>query len=229
MNWWLLFQLGQWLTQLDSPPEQYRLNDQAFFARPAVHQLMPLDRPDTLLLDAALFQATNEARRQANLAPLHYDRFLLQAARRHVNSMIEHDFISHDDIFQLSQMTLSRRVGQYTRRFGLLAENIGQYQTIETAKQYGVRFNASSQQYEYVDLVGHQLCMPYSYAQYARYAVQQWLHSAHHRANLLSPIFTHVGCAGRLSANPYRQREAPYGRVIQNFGVLATAAQISQH
>ncbi len=229
MNWWLLFQLAQCLAQLDSPPEQYRLSDQAFFAQPAVHQLMPLDRPDTLVLEAALFQATNEARGQAHLNPLRYDRFLLQAARRHVDSMIEHDFISHEDMFQLSQMTLSRRVSQYTRRFGLLAENIGQYQTIETAKQYGVRFNASSQHYEYIDLVSHQLYRPYSYAQYARYAVQQWLQSAHHRANLLSPLFTHVGCAGRLCANPYGQREAPYGRVIQNFGVFSTAAHISQH
>jgi uncharacterized protein YkwD len=229
MNWWLLFQLGQWLAQLDSPPEQYLLSDQAFFAQPAVHQLMPLEGPDTLLLDIALFQATNEARRQADLAPLQYDRSLLQAAQRHAESMIEHGFVSHDDVFQLSQMTLSRRVTQYTRRFGLLAENIGQYQTIETAKQYGVRFNASSQRYEYIDLASHQLYLPYSYGQYARYAVEQWLHSAHHRANLLSPMFTHVGCAGRLSAYPYRQREAPYGRVIQNFGMLSSPTQISQH
>ncbi|RZK40890.1 MAG: CAP domain-containing protein [Hymenobacter sp.] len=144
MNWWILFQLGQRLVQLNSPPEQYLLDDQAFFSQPAVRQLMPLERPDTLLLDVALFQATNEARLLADLAPLQYDRFLLQAARNHAQSMIKHDFVSHDDVFQLSQMTLSRRVTQYTRRFGLLAENIGQYQTVETAKQYGVRFSSSS-------------------------------------------------------------------------------------
>lgn len=229
MNWWLLFQLGQWLAQLDSPPEQYLLSDQAFFVQPAVHQLMPLERPDTLLLDVALFQATNEARRQADLAPLQYDRFLSQAAQNHAQAMIKHDFVSHEDVFHLSQMTLARRVTRYTRRFGVLAENIGQYQTVETAKQYGVHFNASSHQYEYIDLASYQIYRPYSYAQYARYAVQQWLHSAHHRANLLSSLFTHVGCAGRLSAHPYYQREAPYGRVIQNFGVLSTAAQFSQH
>ncbi|RZK40892.1 MAG: hypothetical protein EOO61_06225 [Hymenobacter sp.] len=80
-----------------------------------------------------------------------------------------------------------------------------------------------------MDLASHQIYRPYSYGQYARYAVQQWLHSAHHRANLLSPLFTHVGCAGRLSAQPYYQRTAPYGRVIQNFGMLSPAAQISQH
>lgn len=218
MNWWIVFQVGQWLATLTTI-QPYLLSDEAFFAQPVCHQTMVLNRPDTLLLDVALFQATNEVRRAAGLTILQYDQALYQAARNHAVSMIQYDYISHEDLYQLSELTLLKRVQKQTNRFGQIAENIGQYQTIDTANWYSVRFNARSHQYEYVDSDSKHLYQPYSYATYARYAVQQWLNSPHHRANLLNPLFTHVACAGRLSANPYQQRRAPFGRLVQNFGL----------
>jgi len=228
MNWWIMFQVGQWLARLATPPELYLLSDEAFFAQPITHQMMAVGKPDTLLLDVALFQATNEARRVAGLPILQYDQALYQAARNHAESMMHYDYISHEDLYQLTELTLLNRIQKQTNRFGQIAENIGQYQTIDTAEWYGVRFNARSQQYEYVDLESQQLYQPYSYGMYAHYAVQQWLNSPHHRANLLNPLFTHVACAGRLSANPYQQRRTPFGRLVQNFGLQRPLTQASR-
>lgn len=218
MNWWILLQIGQWIAQLNSPPEGYLMSDEAFFAQHASQQLLVLDRPDTLLLDLALFQATNEARRKAGLPIFHYDRGLYQAARNHAESMLRNDFYGHDDFYHLAELTARKRISNQTKRFEFIAENIGQYQTIETSEWYCVRFNKQTHHYEYLATDTKQLYKPFSYASYARYAVQQWMSSPHHRANLLDPTYNYVGCAGRLSANPYQQRRAPFGRLVQNFG-----------
>lgn len=228
MNWWLILQIGQWLTQINATPKPYLLSDDVFFAQSVSHQIMVLDKPDTLLLDVALFQATNEARRAAGLAILQYDRGLYQAAQNHAESMIRFDYVGHEDLYQLTELTLLKRIEKQTKRFGRMAENIGQYQTIDTPDWYGVRFNKRAHQFEYVNSENKQLYKPYSYAQYARYAVQQWLASPHHRANLLNPLFTHVGCAGRLCSLPFRQRKAPYGRLVQNFGSPRLSAQANR-
>lgn len=228
MNWWLVFQLSQWLTGMTSPVQGYLLSDEAFFAQPRSQQLMSLDKPDTLLLDVALFQATNEARRAAGLPILQYDWALYKAARSHAESMIQYDYTSHEDLYQLTDRTVLNRVQKQTNRFSWIAENVGQYQTIETPEWFGVRFNARRRQYEYLDSETKQLYKPFTYASYARYAVVQWLESPHHRANLLNPMYTHVGCAGRLSTHPFKERRAPFGRLVQNFGAQRLATQTSR-
>ncbi|WP_461082572.1 CAP domain-containing protein [Spirosoma flavus] len=216
---------GQWFTDSRNTPELYQLQDAAFFALPNCHQLIDLDQPDTLLLDAALFQATNEARRAFKLPIFNYDPSLDKAARHHAQSMIRYDFYGHQNLYQLAAINPLKRIENHTKHFYQIAENIGQYQTINTAEWYGVRFNSRSKRYEYLDAESQALYKPFSYAQYARYAVQQWLNSAHHRANLLNPYFTHVGCAGRLSVKPFQQPRAPFGRVVQNFGCARVLTQ----
>lgn len=226
MNWWFIIQLSRWLTGFAGLPEDYLLSDDVFFAQSRSQQPLMVENPDTLLLDVALFQATNEARRAAQLPPFQYDRSLYQAARCHATSMIQHGYVSHEDLYDLSERTPMNRVQKQTHRFSWVAENIGQYQTIDTPDWYSVRFNPRSQRYEYLDMQSHRPYTRHSYASYARYAVMQWLHSAHHRANLLNPLFTHVGCAARLSALPFRERQAPYGRLVQNFGATHSSAQV---
>jgi uncharacterized protein YkwD len=228
MNWWLIFQVCQWAAAVTSPPDGYLLSDDVFFTQARPSQTLSLDKPDTLLLDMALFQATNEARRQAGLSPLQYDGSLYQAARKHAESMIEYNYCSHENLYSLSEMTLLKRVQKQTNRFGRMAENIGQYQTIDTPEWYGVRLNSRTHRYEYLESESKKLCGPYTYASYARYAVIQWLNSPHHRANLLNPLYTHVGCAARLSPNPFKDRRAPFGRLVQNFGAQRGSTQASQ-
>ncbi len=228
MNWWILFQISQWLTSLPGPPQDYLLSADAFFADARSQQTLVLEKPDTLLLDVALFQATNEARRTAGVPVLRYDPALSQAAQRHAESMIRYNYTSHEDLYDLSEITLLKRVQKQTNRFSRIAENVGQYQTIDTPEWFGVRFNGHTQRYEYLDAQSKQLYRPYTYASYARYTIVQLLNSEHHRANLLNPLFTHVGCAARLSSRPFQERRPPFGRIVQNFGVPSGANQASR-
>ena len=225
MYWWMVIQIGQWFTSIKTTPELYLLKDEVFFTQVGNQKIINLDQPDTLLLDVALFQATNEARRAAGLPILQYDQSLSNAARHHAQAMIRYDFYRHENYYQLADLNPLKRIESNTKRFGRIAENIGQYQTINTSEWYGVRFNSRTNRYEYLDVEIKELYQPYSYGQYARYAVQQWLNSPHHRANLLNPLFTHVGCAGRLSLEPFHQRRAPFGRLVQNFGSLRQLTQ----
>ncbi|QMW00661.1 CAP domain-containing protein [Spirosoma foliorum] len=227
MNWWMVFQVCQWVANITATPDEYRLSDQAFFAQSISQQPIALDKPDTLLLDIALFQATNEARRQAGLSPLLYDRALYQAARNHAQSMIDHNYYGHEDFYNLSELTVQKRIGKQTNQFERFAENIGQYQTIDTPDWFCARLNKRTHQYEYMDSQTSQIFQPYTYASYARYAVKQWINSPHHRANLLNPLFTHVGCAGRLSTSPFKERKPPFGRVVQNFGAKSLFAHVA--
>ena len=142
--------------------------------------------------------------------------------------MMRNDFYGHEDFYQLTEITTQKRISNRTKRFEYMAENIGQYQTIDTPQWFGVRFNKQTRHYEYLAVDTKQLYSPFTYASYARYAVQQWLNSPHHRANLLEPSYGYVGCAGRLSANPYQQRRAPFGRLVQNFGSERNMAQVSR-
>ncbi|AKD53888.1 CAP domain-containing protein [Spirosoma radiotolerans] len=228
MNWWIVLQVGRWVTSITGLSEAYLLSDEAFFAQPISQQVMVLEKPDSALLDVALFQATNEARRVAGLSILQFDWALYQAARSHAESMIQHDYTSHENLYQLSDLTLLNRVKKQTNRFGRLAENIGRYQTIDTPEWFSARFNARRQQYEYLSSESKQLYGPYTYASYARYAVVQWLNSPHHRDNLLNPLYTHVGCATRLSTHPFKQRRPPFGQVVQNFGTPFTTTQVGR-
>jgi uncharacterized protein YkwD len=227
MNWWIIFQLYHWITAANTIPAYYQLTDEAFFAQPASCQLISLANPDTLLLDAALFHATNEARHHAGLPPLQYDLALYLAASSHAESMIKRKYYSHENLYSLADLTAAKRIRQRTDRFNWTAENIGQYQTIDTPEWFGVRRNARTGRYEYLDSETKQLYQPYSYADFARYAVRQWLASPHHRANLLNTAYSHVGCAGRLSPNPYVELHAPFGRLVQNFGANHGSAQAS--
>lgn len=197
----------------------YALNDQDFFALPACRQPISLTHPDTLLLDAAIFQATNEARRKNGIPILQYDISLYLACSNHARSMIVTRFYDHINPYSAFERTAEKRIELFSKRFKRTGENIGQYQTLETKEWFGVHWNGQKGGYDYFDTEeNNKLYQPYTYEAYAHYAVQKWLNSPSHRINLLNDKYTHVGCAARLCPNPYMERRAPFARLVQNFG-----------
>jgi len=196
----------------------YDMSEDTFFALPNTSRLLSLSEPDTLLLDAALFHATNEARNENGLPLLKYDASLYQAASSHALSMIVNKFYGHVNPYSVLGKTADNRVRIRTKQFARVAENIGQYQTIKSNEWIRVRWNKKAARYEYFYNEDGEVCPAYTYTEFARYAVKQWMESAHHRANLLSGNYTHVGCAARLISNPYQERRAPYATLVQNFG-----------
>lgn len=202
----------------------YELDSRAFFALPATQERINVYHPDYALLDAALFHATNEARRSQGRQPFHFHPALHRAARQHAENMIRLDFYGHINSLNPMEGTADKRVWQQSRAFRITAENIAQNQVIETPDFFYVRRQAGGNQYEYLEMKTMQRCQPYTYADYARYAVQAWMDSYPHRINLLNPAYTHVACAAALSRNPYSEKRAPFGRLVQNFGGLEEPA-----
>lgn len=196
----------------------YGMTDEDFFALPKLQQIIPLTSPDTLLLDAAIFQASNEARRKNGIPIFTYDFSLYLSSSNHARSMIVNNFYNHRNPYSSFERTADRRIELITKRFRRTGENIGQYQTIVTKQWFNVRWDSRQRHYEFLDMDENTICQPYTYADYAHYCVRQWMESAPHRANLLNTHYTYLGCAARLSASPYQERRAPYGRLVQNFG-----------
>ncbi|RYF75637.1 MAG: CAP domain-containing protein, partial [Cytophagaceae bacterium] len=110
MNWWFLLQLTHWMGTLGSVPAGCLLADSTFFNQSISQRTIDLTRPDALLLEVALFQAANQARREAGLPLFQYDRALSQAARSHAQSMIQYDFYGHENPVYLWDGTLLSRV-----------------------------------------------------------------------------------------------------------------------
>lgn len=210
----ILLHLGFSITSSDP----YALDAGTFFASPKLHQHIELTQPDTALLDAALFHATNEARQCEGLPLFHHDPSLHRAAASHAEAMIERNFYGHDNPYSPTERTAEKRIHLRTRAFKYSAENIAEYQIIDTPDLYGSRRNWRVGKYEYLDLKTIQPCAPYTYATYARHVVDGWMNSPSHRVNLLSTLYTHLGCAARISQRPFQERRAPFARLVQDFG-----------
>jgi uncharacterized protein YkwD len=198
--------------------QYYALQESRFFALPQSQQLIPLNNPDTLFLDAAIFHASNEIRRKYGLPVFHYDPGLYLASSGHATSMVYRTFFNHTNPYSPYERTAQRRVELYTKRFKRIGENIGRYQTIVSGDFMIARWNNRQNAYEFLNESDLRLCQPFTYAAYARFVVGQWMASTPHRSNLMNPSYTYLGCAARLSPEPFKYKKAPYASLVQNFG-----------
>lgn len=196
----------------------FLMSDQDFFAQPATAQSISLFKPDTLLLDAAIFQATNKVRREHNLPLFQHDLCLYDAARRHAASMVLNRYYGHNNPFSAFERTVDKRVDLCTKRFRRVAENIGRYQTLISGDLMHVRWDKRSSQYEFLDPDDNSTAQSFTYAAYAKHVVSQWMSSPTHKSNILSDSYVEIGCAARLCQQPYNIRRAPYASLVQNFG-----------
>lgn len=198
--------------------EYYSVDEARFFATAKSNALITLQHPDTLFLDAAVFHASNEVRRKHGLPPFEYDPGLYLASAGHATSMTYRMFFNHTNPYSPYERTAQQRVHLYTKRFRRVGENIGKYQTLVSGTYMIARWDASSKQYEFLNESDNKLCIPYTYADYARFVVEKWMASPPHRQNLMNPAYTSLGCAARLTPEPYLHKKAPYASLVQNFG-----------
>jgi uncharacterized protein YkwD len=198
--------------------EYYALEESRFFAVSKSNEMIRLQNPDTLLLDAAIFHASNEVRRKEGLPVFQYDPGLYLASSGHATWMVYRMFFNHTNPYSPYERTAQRRVELYTKRFKRIGENIGKYQTVISGDFMIVRWNRRQNQYELFNESDNQPCRPFTYAAYARFVVEQWMASPPHRSNLMNPAYTYLGCAARLSPEPYLHKKAPYASLVQNFG-----------
>ena len=200
-------------------PGYYEISADSFNLLPEIKHPVDAYKPNYPLLDAAVFHATNKARQQFGLKPFQYAAGLHQTAEGYAKDMIQMDFYNHVHPYSPSLATLAQRVQVHTWAFRRTAENIGQYQVIDTTPEYCCRRKRDGT-FEYFNCENKTLFYPLSYAGFAQYAVEQWLNSPSHRHTVLDSTYTHLGCAARISKDSYQACKVPFGRFVQNFGAL---------
>ncbi len=213
--WWFsIF----WVQPHNSPEEAYyELKWQQFIRLPEASKPIPLHKPDYALLDAAIFQLTNKVRAQENKPLFRYSAILHRTATFHAQAMMDLDFYDHYNYRQISYLTPYKRITAFGGVFNYTAENIAQYDIINTDLEY-CPSRQKDGTFIYLNCSTKKPYRVYTYVAYAEAVVHGWLHSPSHRKNLLGLEYQYLGSAARISKNPYQQKKVPFARLVQNFG-----------
>lgn len=140
---------------------------------------------DSENLAEAIAVETNRARREVGLPPLRRNEKLDRAAELQASTAAMLGRSSHDNPFP-------RRGTVYER---VVAAGIQPSRVGENVATSVVRLSPGPS--------GDPENWPWpTYAELGRRIVQQWLDSPPHRTAVLSPVFTHLGCAGALARGP---------------------------
>jgi uncharacterized protein YkwD len=155
------------------------------------------------LLSAAMFYRTNSVRSQHHLKPLIYNALVADAAQRHAERMARKEYLSHGASLKEKILTPYERLRNAGLRPHFSAETIAfkfrlRYQS---GKPVYAREENGETVYSYEP--GGKPLQPYTYAEFARAVVQQWMDSPGHRKVLLSKEAAQlgVGCALSPSRN----------------------------
>ncbi|HAD97397.1 MAG TPA: hypothetical protein DCG19_08315 [Cryomorphaceae bacterium] len=193
----------------NSDYDQYRVKE--FFEREDVNQPIDLEKPDRELLDAAVFYASNEARKSQGKETLLFDPTLRKAALQHSENMRQQNFISHENPHDRNLRTPMLRIDKAGGEFEGVAENIARVNVYILGKR--MEFFVDEQGRK-IDQSGNPL-KPHTYASLARMVVDGWMHSKGHRRNLLGD-YNYLGCA--TSGIIYSSQGIPEILITQNFG-----------
>jgi uncharacterized protein YkwD len=144
-------------------------------------------------LSAAILAETNRERVSHGLQPLLLDQRLARAAEGHTKFLMLVGGLRHRS-FLPGRETVEARV----RAEGLRASELGENLALLPIPSRGIGESAEvgdvkATQREEADLRVEKLAAMF---------VRAWLESPRHRANLLSPNFTHLGCAANTGLGP---------------------------
>ena len=182
-----------------APPDLFSLPRDEFGKLDAVAQPLIPGEVDRELLAAAVFHETNRVRVEAGLKPLHHDGRLDRAADIQVRSMIDHGYLDHENNFEVGMRWPLDRVLStgYTPR--AVSENL--------AKGFRLRYEDGRPYYR-VEHPGAAATFsyqpdgppipPHTYASFARYLVDEWMHSPGHWQNLLRASSEELGVSIRF-------------------------------
>jgi len=156
------------------------------FTPPAVHQSKPISAPAGVKhlakVEDLVFAMTNRFRQDKGLAPLAKDEELRHAARAFSDDMLVRRFFDHTTPEGLSFD--ERLADRYPHRFYVVGENIW--------RAFGYN--------------------PDRARQVAQEIVDSWMTSPGHRANLLSPDYTHLGVGVSARHNSIRATQEFVGK-----------------
>jgi uncharacterized protein YkwD len=139
--------------------------------------MISADHFDGDLLAADIIAETNRARRAHGAGALTQNQSLDSAADEQVSSMALAGEAGHDNPFP-GEHDVAERVATQGIEGGHVGENVIMMQLLRAPDG---------------------ALLPCTYAEFAGRLVDAWMNSPGHRANMLNPGFTHIGCAARLA------------------------------
>lgn len=188
----------------------YQLSTEDFFKLPEVNAPVDTRNPDLQLLQAAVFFASNEARKDYRKNLFTHDQSLQEAARLQADYVKNLGRLDHRNR-QRGKRKISERIEHFGGDFAAVAENLVRIHLLELGENNLYYHNDRG---EPVDKHGQPL-RKLSYAEAARKAVKNWLQSTGHRANLLGK-YDHLGVGSSQIA--LSKDGIPQVYLAQNFG-----------
>jgi len=182
-----------------------RMAYQSLRQDPRFQEPLQFDALDYHRLHTALFYATNAVRVRHGLAPLAHHPRLEQAAWHYAKRMVERDFMAHVDPYAAAEL---RTPEQRLRAAGVVnampAENLATY--------FGIQYQEGKRVYRLAGGKGQfsrtpngPPIPPHTYRSFAEAAVDSWMASPGHRANILAETALELGCGAAFfwSANDF--------------------------
>lgn len=185
------------------PPEEFAL-------RPEVAERVVFEEFNQALMSAAIFHETNRVRRQLGLTPFAHEPKLDRAADLKAAIGVVQTELTHDNPLPLTA-TPADRVRATGLRYRQVAENIarlGLFDLPPGVTQVGVRQRAGRPEFYRLDT--KQAVQLRSYADFATAVVTSWMNSPGHRAHIVNPELTALGCAARPCRSPVVNHEQVY-------------------
>ena len=216
----VLMALGLMTSAAPSSPPAFtdadysRYSVATFLALPALQQPVDLQHPDYALLNATIFYLTNQERARRNLPLLRFQPQLRDCANHHAKAMATHDFVSHENAYEPRFRTLEKRSKAYGHEAH--AENVAS--TFLHAYRSGSTYNTRHTDRGIVFIDNRrQPIKVYTYLEFARDVVSDWMGSPGHRHNILFPELKYLGCAVQLPAGAASSEDLPLAYCVQNF------------
>jgi uncharacterized protein YkwD len=196
----------------------YEIYDYVSFATmPAANGRVDMNNIDYPLLDAAIFYETNRRRVENNRKPFLHSPALEKAATGHSRDMVAHNFFSHTSPVK-GKETMRKRLALVGITRATTGENI--------ANTFGIEYEAGKSVYTPPQNGGYfsyeykgEPIQNHTYLGLAKAALDMWMHSPGHRANILNPKFTYLG-AGAAHYNNSGFFDMDYFKLTQNFASI---------
>jgi uncharacterized protein YkwD len=185
------------------PPEE-------FARRPEVQARVVFDNFDQALMSAAIFHETNRVRQRLGLKSFMHVPKLDEAADRKASIGILQNELTHDNPLP-NTATPADRVRSVGLRYRQVAENIARLGLLDLSPgvtQVGVRPRGGRTEFYRLDT--KQTVQLHTYESFAEVVVASWMNSPGHRAHIVNPELTSLGCAARPCRSPVVNHEQVY-------------------
>jgi uncharacterized protein YkwD len=178
--------------------------------RPELADAIAAAQFDPALMATAIFDETNRVRQQLGLKPFTHVAKLDEAAALKAGTGVLQAELTHTNPLP-DTATPAARVRFVGLTYRLVAENIARLGLLNVppgVTQVGVRHRGGREEPYLLDT--GRAVTPHTYASFAARVVDDWMKSPPHRANIVNPELTSLGCAARTTLSWKGRQEQIY-------------------